>query len=145
MVTKLYSAIYRALDSDDQIRSLMKLIDADPIKLSNQVKQRKHPQNMTAEDFPLIAFYALPKGGFDEHNGIVYDSFFRFDVYTPDDIGLAHCISERIVKMFHQEVSLFAEVENFAARLVRQFESDSSLTNTYCFSTILLFSTVMED
>lgn len=144
MIINLYVAIQKALFNDPQIQALMGFDPADLVSRAKRIQKRSDPQDLAIDIMPLIAFYAVSAGGLDPRNSLTYDAIFLFDVYTNDDVSLAHDISHRILEMFHAEISPFEGVENFETLLLNQYESRSDLENTYAFTTALKFSIAME-
>ncbi|WP_426455295.1 hypothetical protein ACP26L_36380 (plasmid) [Paenibacillus sp. S-38] len=144
MVTELYTAIHLALRSDPEFLALMGLDPAAPVMQGKRIQKKSRPSNLAEENLPLTTFYAIPQGGANRHNHLVYDAIFMFDVYTSDDVALAHDISKRIVQLFHGQINPFQDVENFETRIVAQHESVSDLADSYCFSTVLHFTITLE-
>ena len=143
MVVKLYNGIYRALANDPEILNLLGVdtgltASALALKKADKIQKRKKPQNLS-EGLPLIAFYT-PGGGKDANNDEVYNGIFLFDVYTNDDVNKAHQITERIEKIFKDEIPAFPGLTTFETGWEDSFESETNLPNTYCFTTVLTFS-----
>lgn len=145
MATALYSDIHRVLRTDKKFLQLMELSDAEPKVLGKRIQKRARPSGMSLENMPLVTFYAIPKGGADLNNHLIYNAIFMFDVYTNDDVSLALDITDRIVELFHGQISPFQEVENFETRLMAQHESVSDLEDSYCFTTVLHFSLAIDE
>lgn len=144
MVVNLYTAIYNELVRDEVILSLMGLTGSGMVTRARRIQRRAKPQDLIIDNMPMIAFYAIPQGGLQARNDYVYDAVFVFDVYTHDDVSLAQDIAQRITDRFHGEISPFEDVENFESLLINQHESDSSLNNTYAFTTVIKFSLALE-
>lgn len=144
MVTDLYSEIHKALRSDPQFLDLMGLDPADLLSLGKRIQKRARPTNLAEENLPLTAFYAIPQGGADRSNYLVYNAIFMFDVYTSDDVSLALDIAKRIVQLFDVTIQSFDGVESFETALVAQHESASDLQNSYCFTTVLHFTVTIQ-
>lgn len=95
-------------------------------------------------DMPLIAFYAIPSGRFEDKNNLVYQARFKFDVHTNDDVSLAHDIAQRITGLFQGEMIQLEEVTSFETELVNQYETPTNLASTYAFTTVLNFSIALD-
>ncbi|WP_145052819.1 hypothetical protein [Paenibacillus xylanexedens] len=145
MTTNLYSEIHRVLRTDKPFLDLMGLADAKPAVLGKRIQKRAQPTGLALEGMPLVSFYAIPRGGADLNNYLVYNAIFMFDVYTNDDVSLALDISDRIVELFHGEINRFIGVENFETRLMAQHESTTDLQDSYCFTTTLHFAITLDD
>ena len=137
MSVNLYNGIYRALANDSVILQLLKLDPlADNITKALRIQKRAKPQNLVLGNLPLITFYT-PGGRRGRENDYVFEATFVFDVYTNDDVDLAHRISQRITALFNGEILPFMGVENFSSRLMDEHESESSLPNSYCYTTVV--------
>lgn len=144
MIINLYVAIQKVLNNDNVLLSLMGIDPADALTKAHRIQKRSQPQELAITNMPLIAFYAVPSGGFDAKNSLVYDALFVFDVYTNDDVSLAHDIVQRITDLFHGEINPFEGVTSFESQLVNQYETKSDLANTYAFTTGINFSIAFE-
>lgn len=146
-VTQLYDEIFRALAKNTNILNLLGILPSGDVSQDNLVKaskiqKRRQPMNVV-ESLPIISYYT-PGGTPDRRNNLVYNSTFIFDIYTNDDVELAQEISDTIVDLFDGEIPVFTGVENFETMVVDQFESTTDLVNTYCFTTIMLFSVSLD-
>lgn len=143
MVVNLYVAIQKILFNDAKILALLGIDPADNVKKAKRIQKRSDPQDLALTNLPLIAFYAVPAGGV-ENNSYVYDAIFIFDVYTNDNVSLAHDIVQRITDLFHAEMPPFQGVTSFESVLINQYESKSNLPNSYAFTTVINFSIALE-
>lgn len=137
-VVNLYNNIFKTLLLDEELLDLMSLTNENLVIKTEHIQKRRKPQNLL-KSLPIITFYS-PSGGVSEKNNEVYEATFVFDVYTQDDVELAQKISELICKLFDGKINSFYGIENFETALVEAFESEVNLSNTYCFTTVLLFS-----
>lgn len=144
MLVNLYTAIQKILFNDGVILGLLGINAADIVSKAKRIQKRAEPQDLALDILPLIAFYAPPHGGVHPSNSYVYDAIFVFDVYTDDDVSLAHDIVARITELFHSDIPAFEGVENFESLLINQYESKSGLPNSYAFTTVLNFSITLD-
>jgi len=138
LVTQLYDEIYRVLSLDIVLMDLMGLTKADKVKKAKHIQKRRQPQDLIS-NLPLITFYS-PGGSMDKKNDLVFNAVFAFDTYTTDDVELAQDISTRICDIFAKQLMPFKGIENFESLFIDQSESITDLANTYCFTTVMLFS-----
>lgn len=144
MIINLYVAIQKVLFNDPQLLALMGIGSTDNVKKAKRIQKRSDPQDLALTNLPLIAFYAVPSSGVEAGNSYVYDAIFVFDVYTNDNVSLAHDIVQRITDLFHAEIPAFQGVTNFESQLINQYESKSNLANSYAFTTVINFSIALD-
>lgn len=140
MVIELYNNIYRSLAKDSDFLSLMGIPPtADNLVKAKRIQKRSRPQNIADKGaMPLVAFYS-PGGRVDPENDCVYGSVFFFDIYTKDDVDLAHKIASCIITKFKDQIAEFDDLETYSADFLEGFERSTDLQNTYCFSVTIVF------
>lgn len=134
-VVNLYNNIWRILANDNDILTFMNLVGADNLTKAKRIQKRARPQNII-DNLPLITFYT-PDGNLEVRNSFVYGAMFVFDIYTSDDVELAHNIAQRIIDLFDREIHPMNGLESFESKFIRAYESNSNLANTYCFTVVL--------
>lgn len=139
VVVELYDNIYTYLSNDDTLLGLLGLGTSSSLTDKVlKIRKRHRPENLV-DGLPLIAYYT-PGGGVSSTNNLVYEAFFIFDIYTEDDVTLAHSIGERICEIFDRTIPAFENMGNLEVRLMTGHESSTDYPNTYCFTVILEFS-----
>lgn len=142
-VVSLYNGIYKVLANDDTVLNYLGIgASASYLEKAKHIQKRAKPQNV-AESLPIIAFYSLP-GKREGQNLLVYTTNFVFDIYTNDDVNLAHQIADRIAALFDGEIHPMMGIESYESLVVTMHESDSDLPNTYCFTVVIEFSMSLE-
>lgn len=134
-VVNLYNNIWSIIANDSIILTFMNLVGADNLTKAKRIQKRARPQNII-DNLPLITFYS-PDGNLELKNSYVYNAVFVFDVYTNDDVELAHNLAQRIIEIFDRELHPMNGVESFESKFIRAYESNSNLANTYCFTVVL--------
>lgn len=137
-IINLYNGIYSLIANDKDILEYVGL-DGNVTNSQKGPKFQKQskPQQLS-NNIPLIAFYT-PGGNVDFVNLDVFHPIFFFDIYTPDNVNLAHQIAERLCKLLSNELN-FSGVGGSSATILDAHESDSNLENVYCFSIEISFS-----
>lgn len=139
VVVDLYNGIYEALANNETVLNYLGLdVDSSYVEKAKRIQKRFKPPRIV-KNLPLISFYTAP-GRREAKNLNVYTADFSFDVYTADDVNLAHLISQEIVRVFEDKYISFENITGFRAFFMTAFESDVDLDNTYCFTTVIRFS-----
>ncbi|NGQ95313.1 hypothetical protein G3578_09115 [Brevibacillus sp. SYP-B805] len=140
----LYNNIYSVLANDEDVLNYLGIgASANDLTKEMHLQKRAKPLNIV-DHIPLIAFYAPPGGERERGNELVYNTPFRFDIYTNDDVNLAHQIAKRIVALFEGKLMPFQGMENFESKFVTMYESDSGLQNAYCFTVVMQMSVSLD-
>lgn len=143
MVVNLYNGIYRVLANDKSVLSYLGIDSkATPLERAKHIQKRHKPQDLT-DNMPIIAFYA-PPGTRSGDNYLVYETNFIFDIYTNDDVNLAHQIADRIKSLFEGVIHPMMGIESFESCVESMHESATDLNNTYCFTVVVQFTVSME-
>jgi len=143
-VVDLYNNIYRVLANDEAVLNYLGVgVSASALTKAKHLQKRAKPQNIV-DNLPLIAFYAPPGGGRERGNELVYNAPFVFDIYTNDDVNLAHQIAKRIIDLFEGKLMPFMGMENFESKFVTGYESDSGMQNAYCFTVVMQMSVSLD-
>jgi hypothetical protein len=143
-VVKLYNEIYRTMTEDEPLLTKMGFVSSgnvnqDRLFKARRFQKRSTPQNLAVENMPTIAFYTSG-GNYDITNSLVYNPVFYFDIYTNDNVDLAHAISEDIQGLFGGKINYFQGIDTLVADVLEAHESLSDLPNTYCFTLVISFS-----
>lgn len=139
-ILNLYNGIYKLLSKDATILGHLGLGENPTAnQIGPKIQKQSKPQQLT-NNIPLIAFYT-PGGGIDSVNLGVFCPMFYFDIYTNDDVKLAHQIAERLCTLLSGCVD-FSGVAGTTPLIVDAHESDSRLDNVYCFTIEVTFSNV---
>lgn len=135
----VYNGIYKLLSNDAVI---LQKLGLPPTPTNEQkgrkIQKRSKPQELS-DNLPIITYYT-PGGNMDIINQNVYKPLFYFDIYTKDNVNLAHEIAERIFELFDGVVNCFPNLENAEASFIDAHESDPGQPNVYCFTLEILFS-----
>jgi len=146
-VINLYNGIYKLLTSTDILLEKLgipvteegrEIIYPTNKQKGQKVQKRSKPQRLV-DNLPMVTFYT-PGGSIDPINHEVFRPVFYFDIYTQDDVNLAHEIAESIFSLIDNQVNEFSNVENGGAEVIDAHESDAGLPDTYCFTLEILFS-----
>ena len=137
-IINLYNGIYKLITNDTAILEYVGLsVDATFSQKGPKFQKQSKPQQL-ANNVPLIAFYT-PGGSVDYVNLDVFRPVFFFDIYTPDNVNLAHQIAERLCELLTGCLN-FSGVGGSSATVLDAHESDSNLENVYCFTVEVAFS-----
>jgi hypothetical protein len=150
-VINLYNGIYTLLTSDSDLLEKLsipiieEIVEGETVltpptnaQKGRKIQKRSKPQEL-ANNLPMIAFYT-PGGNIDPINQEVFRPVFYFDIYTQNNVNLAHELAERVFMLLDDKVNEFSSVENGEAEVIDAHESDAGLPDTYCFTLEVLFS-----
>jgi hypothetical protein len=145
----LYNGIFCTLSNDS---TMLELLGIDPLafsfddelRLSKALKiQKRSKPNNLIESLPIITFYT-PGGERERKNQSVFNALFYFDIYTNDDVDLAHRIAARIEELFGDAIPSFGGgIETFMSKFVDAYETESDLDDLYSFCVQIEFSVSM--
>lgn len=142
-IVNLYNNIYDMLSNDEIFLNYLGLNNASSlIDKANKIQKRSEPQNLTNK-VPLVAFYTSP-GSIEKSNYVVYNAPFIFNIYTNDDVGLAHSIADRLFQLINNKLLPMFSIENFNSRFITAHESKVDINNIYCFTVVFEFSVSIE-
>ncbi len=138
----LYDNIYYLIAGNKNILYYLGM-GSDPSNLekAKKIQRRAKPQNLI-DNVPLIAFYA-PSGGLDRGNDAVYVAPFVFNIFTFDDVDIAHLIAGELTKAIDKELLTFYGVDSLESRLITAHESSVDEENIYCFTVVFEFSILL--
>jgi hypothetical protein len=137
-ILNLYNGIYKLFSGDTTLLNHLGLTGTPtPNQIGPKLQKQSKPQQLSS-NIPLIAFYT-PGGGIDSMNMGVFCPMFYFDIYTNDNVKLAHQIAERVCELISGCIN-FTGVAGSSAIIVDAHESDSKLDNVYCFTIEATFS-----
>ncbi|SNS22101.1 hypothetical protein SAMN05446037_100686 [Anaerovirgula multivorans] len=144
IVTNLYNNVYRMLSNSEAVLNYLQidssLLEEELLLLkARKIQKRSKPQNLT-EYIPLITFYTPPGGRIDTDNYLVYSTPVVFDVYTTDNVDLAHNISSSLVELFNNKFPIMCGLESYETKFLTAYESSVDQNNVYCFTTVIEFS-----
>jgi len=143
MVTKLYEGVFKLMSNDSILLSLMGVDELQPeedLLLEKVLKfqKRRKPQISTLDFLPIISYYT-PGGTYDTDNDHVYYAGMVFDIYTNDDVNRAHLINDRLCEIFDGEIPVMDSLATLEILHEEGYESNTELSDTYCFTVIFTF------
>lgn len=137
-IISLYNGIYKMISSDSEILGYVGLqTDSTYAQKGRKFQKQSKPQQL-ADNLPVISFYT-PGGSTDYVNLDVFCPVFFFDIYTRDNVNLAHQIAERLCVLLTGCLN-FTGVGGSSATIIDAHESNSNLENVYCFTIEASFS-----
>lgn len=137
-IINLYNGIYKLLSNDPDLLNYLGLTEDATYSQKGPKFQKQSKPQQPAGNVPLIAFYT-PGGSVDYVNLDVFCPIFIFDIYTRDNVNLAHQIAERLCVLLTGCLN-FTGVGGSSAIIVDAHESNSNLDNIYCFTVEASFS-----
>lgn len=139
MLRDLHMSVYKALANDEELLSLMGLTGATNLDKSKRIQKKSKPNNLLTA-LPLLTFYT-PGGVKDRKNTEVFNANYTFDVYTKNDENLAMNIIDRVSRIFHRKlIETVDNLPNFEGEWIDEFESNTDLQDTYCYSCVISIS-----
>lgn len=146
-MTDLYNGIYRVLANDTDVLNYLGVDTTLPsnqllLEKARRIQKRSKPQRL-AENLPMITFFA-PPGRRSPKNHLVYNTVFVFDVYTNDDVNLAHRIGDKIMELFDGEIHPMMGLESYEQIFETAHESSTDSQDTYCFTVVIEFSVSLD-